>query len=240
VITASTTQNEWKPIRAVGAAPVGAAYATIRLYLGGTNVGTTYFDDAKFGEAAPDPSPYLNNGRFELLENGKPSNWRGVDGVVEVSGEMVYDGVRSIKITNAADQSAGLRSHLIPVSPGVEYTANVFAFTNSGTAGLKVELWDADKVFLSTVSQTGSTSNTWNPITLKSVFPAQTAYISLRLGTSPPAGGTVYFDNATFNRSGELMNSKTRTTLYSQEKVTAAQQNIQQLQWAKSLKDAAV
>ena len=36
------------------------------------------------------------------------------------------------------------------------------------------------------------------------------------------------------------MNRKTRTTLYSQEKVAAARQNIQQLQWAKSMKDAAV
>ncbi|MCY9668322.1 heparinase II/III family protein [Paenibacillus alginolyticus] len=240
VIAGSTSQNEWKPIRAVGAAPVGAAYATIRLYLGATNIGTTYFDDAKFGEASPDPSPNLNNGRFELLDNGKPSQWRGVDGVAEVSGEMAYDGVRSIKITNAVDQSAGLRSHLIPVSHGVEYTANVFAFTNSGTAELKIELWDADKVFLSSVSQTGSSSNAWTPVTLKSVFPDQTAYISLRLGTSSSAGGTVYFDNATFIRSGELMNSKTRTTLYSQNKVTAARQNIQQLQWAKNLKDASV
>ncbi|NRF92376.1 carbohydrate binding domain-containing protein [Paenibacillus frigoriresistens] len=84
VIAGSTSQNEWKPIRAVGAAPVGAAYATIRLYLGATNIGTTYFDDAKFGEASPDPSPNLNNGRFELLDNGKPSQWRGVDGVAGI------------------------------------------------------------------------------------------------------------------------------------------------------------
>ena len=170
VIAGSTSQNEWKPIRAVGAAPVGAAYATIRLYLGATNIGTTYFDDAKFGEAPPDPSPYLNNGRFELLDNGKPSDWRGVDGTVDVSSEKAYDGVRSIKITNAVDQSAGLRSHLIPVSPGVEYTANVFAFTNSGTAELKVELWDADKIFLSSVSQSGSTSNIGCPLRLRVFF----------------------------------------------------------------------
>lgn len=238
VIVASTALNEWKSILAAGIAPVGATYATVRLYSGGSNVGTAYFDDATFSIAPPDPNINLNNGAFELLDASLPSNWRAVDGTVEVSSAQAYNGVRSIKINNTVGQFAGLRSHLIPVSPGVYYTSSVYAFKSAGTAELMMEFWNSDKVFLSSVSQVGSTSNAWESISVQSVIPAQTAYVSLRIGTLPPAGGTVYFDNAEFKSSANP--SKIRTTLYSTEKVANARINAQQFQWAKSLKDTAV
>ncbi|CAN7158724.1 carbohydrate binding domain-containing protein [Paenibacillus sp. LjRoot153] len=240
VIVSGIDLSAWKPIRAVGVAPAGATYATVRLYLGAANVGTTYFDDAKFSEAPPEPSTNLNNGTFELLVNGKPSQWRGVDGPVQVSTTQVYEGTHSVQISNSGTQQAGLRSHLISVSPGVTYTSSVYAFANTGIAQQAIEFWDADKVLLSSQTMAGSTNHTWEPMTLITVAPASAAYASLRFGTLQQGGGTVYFDNATFKRSGEVMNSKTRTTLYSPAKIAAARYNAQQLQWAKSLKDAAV
>ncbi|WP_409343107.1 OmpL47-type beta-barrel domain-containing protein [Paenibacillus sp. MBLB4367] len=239
-ITSNTSLNQWKPLSIRQKAPTGAVTASLRVYTGLANIGTAYFDDAQFGELPPDPSPNLNNGSFEQTENGGAGHWREVDGVAEISGAKAYDGARSVKITNAEGQSAGLRSHLIPVLPGTEYTSSVFAFASSGAAELKMEFWNADKTVLSSVYQTGVSGNAWESVTLKGVTPAQTAYISLRLGTAPSTGGTVYFDNATFRRTGVALNSKTRTTLYSTGKVAAARQNVQQLQWAKSLKDAAV
>ncbi|MFC5471191.1 OmpL47-type beta-barrel domain-containing protein [Cohnella suwonensis] len=238
VNTGSTIRNEWSQIRSSGIAPPTAAYATVRLYSGGGNQGIAYFDDARFAETPPEPNRDLNNGTFELLEGGKPRDWRGVDGEVAVSETQAYDGVRSILITNAESMSAGLRSHLLPVSPGVEYTSKVYALTSAGAAELKMEFWNADKVFLSSVSQAGSTSQVWEAIALAAEIPDQTAYITLRLGTLQPAGGTVYFDAATFKSSGNP--SKTRTTLYTPEKVATARMNVQEEQWAKNLKDTAV
>jgi len=240
VLASGSILNAWKPIRVSGVAPAGAKYASVRLWSGAANVGTTYFDDVAFGETPPDASANLNNGAFEKLDNARPSQWRAVDGTVELSSAPVFDGTHSVKVTNAAGQKAALRSHLVSVSPGMTYTAGVSAFTAAGTAQLELEFWDADKVFLSSVSQTGESSNKWETITLTSAIPEQAAYVSLRLGTSATTGGTVYFDNSTLIRSGTVTNSKTRATLYSPGKIAAARANVQQLQWAKSMKDAAV
>lgn len=240
VLASSSTLNAWKPIRASGVAPAGAKYASVRLWSGAANVGTTYFDDVSFSETPPDASANLNNGAFEKLDNTRPSQWRAIDGTVEIANAPVSEGTHSVKVTNTAGQKSALRSHLISVSPGMTYTSGVSAFASAGTAKLELEFWDADKVFLSSQSQMGVTGNVWEPITLTSVTPGQAAYASLRLGTSETTGGTVYFDSATFIRSGTVSNSKTRTTLYSPEKVAAARQNVAQLQWAKSMKDAAV
>ncbi|MEV5028378.1 carbohydrate binding domain-containing protein [Paenibacillus sp. LPE1-1-1.1] len=77
-----TSLNEWKEARVSSIAPPTAKYATVRLYLGAANVGTTYFDDAGFRDVLPDLSANLINGQFELIDHGRTSNWRAVDGIV--------------------------------------------------------------------------------------------------------------------------------------------------------------
>ncbi|MFD0698091.1 carbohydrate binding domain-containing protein [Paenibacillus sp. GCM10027628] len=235
-----STIKEWKPVRAVGIAPAGAVSASVRLYLGSANVGTTYFDDAKFGEAPPEPNANLNNGTFEKLDGTRPMDWRNDNGSVEVATEIAHNGSRSVKVTNNAGSSAGLRSHLISISAGNEYTASAYGLVKSGNAELILEFWDEDRVALSSVSSISASQEVWEPISVKCVAPAKAVYSSLRLGTQASSGGTAYWDDATFIRSGEVMNSKTRTTLYSPEKVAAARLNVQQLQWAKNLRDDAV
>lgn len=238
VIVKEDTPGQWKPIRAAGPAPAGAKYATVRLYLAADNVGTTYFDDAKFGLAPPKASANLNNGRFERLENGRPADWREVDGTVDVSTSPVQEGARSVKVVNAAGKTAGLRSHLIPVSAGALYTASVYASAVSGTPELRMEFWDADKVFLSQASQAGASGNAWTTVSLSPEIPEGAAYASLRLSTLSSAAGEVYFDNATFTSIGQ--SSKTATTLYDAEKVANARYNVQQYPWATEMKNAAV
>jgi hypothetical protein len=254
VPTAKTTLlGEWKQLMINQIAPTGAISASLRLYSNSGNigsayfddadfreVGTIYFDDAKFGEAPPEPSVNLNNSSFEKLDVTRPMEWRKVGVNVDVTTEMAHDGLRSVKVTNNAGDSAGLRSHFIPVFSGIEYTASAFGFATSGNAELLMEFWDADKVAISSISSHSLAQDAWELISVKGVAPAQAVYSSLRIGTLGSSGGTVYWDEANFIRSGDVMNSKTRSTLYNTEKVAAARLNVQQLQWAKNIRNAAV
>lgn len=130
----------------------------------------------------------MNNGSFEKLDGTRPMEWRKIGVNADVSTELAHEGLRSVKVTNNAGDSAGLRSHLIPVAAGIEYTASAFGFATSGNAELLLEFWDADKVVISSISSNSLAQDAWKLISVKGVAPAQAVYSSLRVGTLDHSG----------------------------------------------------
>ncbi|MDF2670305.1 MAG: bacterial Ig-like protein, partial [Paenibacillus sp.] len=241
LIGSNTTLNKWEQIKVVGTAPEGAVKARLRFYLHGSNIGTAYFDDASFGAVITSSNPNLLNGTFELLTGGKPRYWNEVDGTIDITSAPVHSGENSVKITDGgANDQAGLRSHLIPIDGGADYSAKVYANSASGFAELRLEVWDANLNLLRTSTAEGSTQNTWESLTAKVTAPANGAYVSLRVGVGRDQAGVAYFDDASIQRTSAFTNSKTRSTLYTPDKITAARTNVQQYDWAETMLDDAV
>ncbi|MBP1988586.1 S-layer homology domain-containing protein [Paenibacillus eucommiae] len=67
VVGTNSASGSWQQLVLNRAAPPDAAYATILLYLHGTNIGSAYFDEAVFGPAPTEPLR-----EFPLLVNDHP------------------------------------------------------------------------------------------------------------------------------------------------------------------------
>lgn len=237
----NTTLNQWNEILTSGAAPNGAVYASLRLYLHVGNVGAAYFDDAAFRADPADPHPNLLNGAFELETSGKPNHWMETGGSVAVSNSIAHGGAKSVRITDAGPSEQGaMRSHVVPIEAGSDYTANVYANAASGTTELKLEFWDARMNPLLAFPSEGAVLNAWEELTASATAPDQAAYASVRLGVGRDQAGDVYFDDASLRRTSPVAGSKTRATYYTPDKVAAARSNVQQYPWAAVLRDEAV
>ncbi|MFB9755412.1 carbohydrate binding domain-containing protein [Paenibacillus hodogayensis] len=240
---ANRTLNQWSKITVSGVVPEGTAYATLRLYLNGANVGSAYFDDAAFKVVVPllEPSANLNNGGFELSVQGKPRYWSEVDGTIIHTSERVRGGGSSVKIAYAGTgASPGLRSHKLPVVPGQTYEASVYSYATQGKSALYEEYWDAEGVLITSIATKGNTFNQWEQLTVSHAAPGNAAFATLRLAMDSGQAGTAFFDDAAFLYAGAATNAKTRATFYTPAKVAAARLNVQTYNWAKTLRNDAV
>lgn len=244
ILTANNnTLNAWTPIRIKGVAPEGTAYATVRFYLHSANIGTAYFDDAEFFEAPPDPVANLNNGSFERQQQNKPVDWSEADGSIELSTDVAKDGANSVKIAHTGGgASPSLLSQPITVAPGSEYTASVYTYTyvQQGAAVLQLDFLNELGATVGSVTYEDNAYIGWKRLAASGVAPAGATTARLKLAMKPDQAGTAYFDEARFERADTAAGKKTRTTYYTPEKVAAARQNVQQYNWAQSLRDGAV
>ncbi|MBD2864614.1 heparinase II/III domain-containing protein [Paenibacillus oceani] len=237
----NTTLSQWSEIQASGAAPNGAVYASLRLYLHVGNVGTAYFDDAAFRAVPNDLHRDLMNGAFELVTGGKPDHWNETGGGVAVSNSVVHGGVNSVQLTDTGSSGqAALRSHLVPVEAGADYKAGVFVNAASGTAELRLEFWDANMNALLSFPSESAALHLWEELTAEGTAPESAAYASLQLGIGRDQAGVASFDDASLRRNSPVAGSKTRATYYTPDKIAAARSNVQQYAWATTLRDDAV
>lgn len=194
-IKQNNTRGEWSRIEIEQAAPANAAYATLLLYLSSANRGTAYYDEAYFGLAKLPPNP-----GFELVANGKPTDWIAYNAQqpYESATDLAYAGTYSVKLTNPSS-SAGLRSAKMPVTPGTVYEASVQSYNVDKASELYLEFWNSANQRITPVStKANRTVGQWADIRIRQQAPANAAYATLLLYLSSANTGTAYFDEAAF------------------------------------------
>lgn len=194
-IGTNSTRGEWARIEIEQAAPAGAAYATLLLYLSSANLGTAYYDEAYLGATSLPPNP-----GFEQVTGGKPSQWIAYNSQqpYESSTEHVFAGTYSVKLTNLSS-SAGLRSAKIPVVPGEPYEASVMSYNADTNSELYLEFWNSSNQRIAPVStKANTTREAWTNIRIRQQAPTAAAYATLLLYLSSANRGTAYFDETYF------------------------------------------
>ncbi|MDF2668250.1 MAG: bacterial Ig-like protein [Paenibacillus sp.] len=208
-IKSASDVNQWKKIEMETTAPTGALHLSLTVYSSIANVGTIYYDNASLRETAPPPSTEkLVNGDFETLTNGFPENWTqrvpSIPAVVATN--IVYDGVRSMKLVDtSATSGLGFNSAKIPVVTGEEYIALVYAYVESGAATLYVEYWNSSNQVIKTEIKSLTELNQWKKMLSITKAPVGATHASLTLYASVGNVGTAYYDNASFKARADAV-----------------------------------
>lgn len=201
-IVTNTTQGGWGQLTTQRPAPAEAAYATVLLYLHGSNVGMAYYDDATFTQVTAPVIPELpENGGFEEVVNGMPAHWRSytTNQYFESSTDVVYAGAYSVKLTDPSPTGGtGIRSVQLPVQPGATYEASVMSYNVEGVSDLYLEFWNANNQRIDVGTKNQNLLNRWENMLIRREAPEQAVYATLLLYQSGQNIGTAYFDEAKF------------------------------------------
>lgn len=152
-------------------------------------------------QAESQGQPALTNPGFELGE-GFPgwTIFSGTPDLFELSTDAL-SGRYSLRITDPSDEQAvGLRSEHVPVEPGGTYAATVWIRTESGTAQLYLEFWDAAGTRIDVVFD-GASGSTWRTIRLERQAPAEAVTATVLLYGHRANRGTLYFDDVELVRT---------------------------------------
>ncbi|MFI2577694.1 hypothetical protein ACH5AJ_36475 [Streptomyces rochei] len=158
----------------------------------------------------PTASTWLNSNPFMEVD---ASGWTGTGGTIARSTAQSHEGAASLLLTPGGVASqVDVRSDLAPVTAGQQY--RVAAWLRSTVArsiSTNINWYDASSVYLSTSTTTASYSaGVWTPAELTATAPVgatQARAFPAVLGTTPPAGHTVYVDEARLYRVATAMES---------------------------------
>lgn len=138
---------------------------------------------------------HLTNPGFELGE-GFPG-WTVFSGTPE-NFELATEargGRYSLRLLDpSAEQAVGLRSEHVPVEPGGLYAATAWIRTESGTAQLYLEFWNAAGTRVDVVFD-GASGSTWRTIHLERQAPNDAVTATVLLYGHRSNRGTLYFDD---------------------------------------------
>jgi|GEM_PF-1065456 len=143
----------------------------------------------------------IANEGFETVVSGQPASWvmYGSGGTLASNTDPSYvrSGGASVKLVDPlATESFGLRSALIPVTPGVSYKGSVYAYQLYGNAHLYLEYWDVNGNRIDVQTITGTVTAQWEKLEITRTAPAGTVHATLLLYLDIANVGTTYFDDA--------------------------------------------
>lgn len=137
----------------------------------------------------------LSNPGFELGV-GFPG-WTVFSGTPDLFqlSEEARSGLYSLRLTDPSpEQAVGLRSEHVAVEPGAVYRATAWIGTESGTAQLYLEFWDAAGTRIDVVFD-GASASTWRAVTLERQAPEGAATATVLLYGHRSNRGVMYFDD---------------------------------------------
>lgn len=116
--------------------------------------------------------------------------------------QQARSGLYSLRMTDPSpDQAVGLRSEHVAVLPGTVYRATAWVRTESGTAQLYLEFWDAAGTRIDVVFG-GASSDTWRAVTLERQAPEDAVTATVLLYGHRTNRGVSYFDDVELVRLG--------------------------------------
>ncbi len=145
---------------------------------------------------------------FEAGEAALPPGWTVFSGETQTrTTEAAHTGKYSFRIEDRLPAGGiGLRSPLVPVAPGQEYTATAWVLTKEGNASFYIEFWDeTKKTRLVPISVTVkySAAGEWQQAVVKNVAPDNARYASVILYSVSTNQGVSYFDDVRLSVSGK-------------------------------------
>jgi len=198
--TVLSTTGSWTKVEASGFAPAGTVSVTLMCYSTMANTGTCYFDRVTLDDTIP-------NNSFESADgNDKPLYWAiltGTDyyGDAEVSMDMSYGGLKSLKITDTDDmKGVAVRSANIAAVPGSFYVGNAYCYVSSGFASFYIEFWDGSGTRLAENHTVLSSKDSWIKVEASGIAPEATASVTLMCYSPMTNMGTCYFDLITLDK----------------------------------------
>jgi len=228
-----TDSSDWQELTVTMLAPEGTAWVSIILYTKVDITGIARYDNASLiliyddtgmgvdmdmtADAKPlDYSPVaaaknelLTNPGFEMQEPGSMApGWQVFQGSfgkqLVFENHPVYEGDWSFAIHDTSPNNGyGLRSVLLPASPGQEYEASVMAMTEQGgLAYLHLEFLDADEKRIKNRS-VFTPSPDWQELKVTMEAPEGTAWVSIILYSKVNITGIARYDNASLTLISE-------------------------------------
>ncbi|WP_053207403.1 carbohydrate binding domain-containing protein [Jiangella muralis] len=153
------------------------------------------------------PAELVANASFETLDgDGWPTPWtldanRGQTAAASTG--RARTGSTSLRVENVAGTSIGVRTPKLPAAEGVEYTASMWALTESGTpAQLYVDFYDDGGRRLANHFVQPEPSADWAEVTLSATAPAGTATLDVMIYGSTAAVGVSFHDDVAVSRPG--------------------------------------
>lgn len=153
------------------------------------------------------PEATVANPSFETLDDdGWPVSWT-LDAnraqTAAASTERARTGTTSLRVENVVGTSVGVRTPKLPAEEGVEYTAKVWTFTDSGTpAQLFMEFFDASGRRLANHFVQPEASDDWQEVTFAATAPAGTATLNVMLYGATGAAGVSFHDDVSLSWPG--------------------------------------
>jgi hypothetical protein len=153
------------------------------------------------------PPPLVANPSFEALDgDGWPAPWildanRGQTAAASTA--RARTGTTSLRVENVAGVSVGVRTPKLPADEGVEYTAKVWTFTETGTpAQLHLEFYDGGGRRLVSQFVQPDASGDWQEVTLSATAPAGTATLNVMVYGATAAVGVSFHDDVSVSWPG--------------------------------------
>lgn len=153
------------------------------------------------------PPELVVNASFETLDgDGWPAPWildANRAQTAAASTEQARTGTTSLRVQNVSGTSVGVRTPKLPAEEGVEYTAKVWTFTESGTpAQLFLEFFDAGGRRLVNHFVQPNASPDWQEVTLAAVAPAGTVTLNVAVYGATAATGVSFHDDVSISWPG--------------------------------------
>ncbi|WJH36946.1 hypothetical protein N6H14_15395 [Paenibacillus sp. CC-CFT747] len=148
------------------------------------------------------------NGSFDQAvgTDGKIPGWTSLFSVTPnvsygISSDVVRSAPGSLKLTDkATNETVGVKSDPMPVTPGTEYTVNMNVYLQTGRTLATLNFYDAnDKEIGQTSVQITTNAGKWQPFTMTKAAPEGSVYARVVLFCSNLWMTTAYYDDVTMS-----------------------------------------
>ena len=185
----------WSRLEVHGAAPAGAAYASIQLASSSSSVSQVYWD------AISILSPIVNNGGFDAspTDTSPAPAWSvSVSGGASVasttSAPRVGTGRLQMTDTTASGR-ASVNSMYVPVFSGIVHDLRAWIRPTSGSFMMTIRWYDRNKKVVGAYNlPVTRTVNVWSNVYAKATAPASAVWARIELSTSVKGQGTAGWD----------------------------------------------
>lgn len=183
----------------------GGKTARISVITGSKKSFQVYIDDVSLLKS-------VQNGGFEEdVTNGIVPGWKKFNeatdsGSYSVTDEKSSSGNKSLKIQNTPDVYLNVISDLIPVEPGVTYTAKARNFIEYGSADMYVRYFDSSRKYLGKqhYSIKSEPTSVWFTNEVEAIVPAEASYAAVMFAGSPKKSYTYYVDDVKFIKGNHI------------------------------------
>lgn len=184
----------------------GGKKARISVITGSRKDFQVYIDDVSLLKT-------VHNGGFEEeVTNNVVPGWKKFSektdaGSFSVTDEKSASGNKSLKIQNTPDVFLNVISDLIPVEPGVTYTAMARNFIEYGSADMYVRYFDSHGKYISKqhYSIKSEPTSVWFTNYVEAIVPAEANYAAIMFAGSAKKTYTYYVDDVKFIKGNHIV-----------------------------------
>ncbi|WP_213522263.1 collagen-like protein [Paenibacillus sp. J31TS4] len=203
---AGSADGKWELAEGTFQVQPGGKKAKVAMISGMKKTYQLYLDNISLMKAIP-------NGGFEQeTVGGKIPGWQPVNAAADAPSFSVTDekfavGTHSLKLQNTPGKYLNVISDLIPVEPGMTYTAMARTFVEYGSADMYVRYFDADGRYLNKqqYSIKAEPTGSWFTNAVKAEVPSEARYAAILFAGSPTKTFTYYVDDVKLVRGDHIV-----------------------------------